>query len=389
MGIPLSYNLRNLVVRKTTSIFTVLGVALTVAVLLSVLGLVNGLRRSFTTTGHPAHLLVLRKGSTSELISNVSRNDFQVIKVMPGIARTPEGEPMASLEMVTVINVDTVDTAGGMNVNLRGLAPNGFWMRDGLKLREGRMFNPGRREAVVGLAIARRCPSARLGGKLEFGRGVWDVVGIMDGGATAYSSEVFVDANLVSTDYGRTAVLSSALLRVEPGHASSVKQMLADDRRLNAEAMPEREYYSRQTSSALPIQFMGTVVALIMAVGSVFSAMNTMFAAVARRSPEIGTLRTLGFSRVQILLSFLVESLLLSAAGGVVGVLLVLPLRNWTTSIGSFVTFSETSFRFQFGPSAVAAGILCGMLIGAVGGLVPAASAARKEILTALRSRTA
>jgi putative ABC transport system permease protein len=389
MGIPLSYNLRNLVVRRTTSIFTVAGVALTVAVLLSVLGLVNGLRRSFTSTGHPDHLLVLRKGSTSELISTVSRNDFQVMKVMPGLARTPEGEPLASHEMITVINIDTPDAPGGMNINLRGLAPIGFGMRDRLKLTEGRMFTPGRREAVVGSAVARRCPAARLGGRLQFGKGVWDVVGIMDGGATAYSSEVFVDANLISTDYERTAVLSSALLRVEPGRAQSVKQMLIDDRRLNAEALPEREYYSRQTSSALPIQFMGTVVALIMAVGSVFSAMNTMFAAVARRSPEIGTLRTLGFSRVQILASFLVESLLLSAAGGIVGVVLVLPLRNWTSSIGSFVTFSETSFRFQFGPGAMAAGILCGLLIGAVGGLVPAASAARTEILNALRSRTA
>lgn len=388
MGIPISYNIRNLVVRKTTTLFTVVGVALTVAVLVSVLGLVTGLRHSFAVTGNPMHLLLMRKSSTSELISSVSREDFQVIKVKPGIARNAAGEPMASLEMVTVINLDNGETAGGMNVNLRGLQPIGFEMRD-VKMASGRMFRPGHREAVVGMAIANKYPAARVGGKLEFGRGIWDVVGVMDGGVSAYNSEVFVDSNIISTDYQRTAVLSSVLLRVEPGMAEAVRQSVIDDRRLNVDAEFEREYYAEQTNAALPIQFMGGAVAIIMAAGSVLSAMNTMFSAVARRGPEIGTLRILGFSRVQILSSFLIESVILSGIGGVIGVLAVLPLRNWSTSVGSFKTFAEVSFQFRMGPEVMLAGVVFAIGIGAVGGMIPATLAARKEILEALGSRTA
>ncbi len=385
MGIPLSYNLRNLVVRRTTSLLTVTGVAITVAVLVAVLGVVGGLKRSFVTTGHPDNLLVTRKSATSELVSSVSRQDFQIIKALPGIVRTAEGEPVASLEMVTVINLEGPGLQGGMNVNLRGMQPIGLALREQVRIIEGRMFEPGQREVVVGRGVANRYSAARIGGQLAFGRGLWTVVGIMDAGVTAYNSEVFADSNLASTEYGRTAVLSSVLLRAAPGAAPALQQAIAADRRLNAEAISEREYYQRQTTSALPIQFMGTIVALIMAAGSILAAMNTMSAAVARRAPEIGTLRILGFSRAQILASFLAESMLLGAVGGVIGILLVLPMRNWTSSIGSFTTFAELSFQFHLTPGAMVAGIVAATLIGAAGGILPAASAARKEILDALR----
>lgn len=385
MTIPISYNLRNLVVRRNTSLFTIFGVALTVAVLVAVMGLVGGLKHAFSATGHPDHLLVLRKGSTSELVSSVSRDDYQVIKVKRGIARGEDGQPLVSHEMVTVVTIEGTRQGDSMNVNLRGLAPVGFRMR-GIKLAAGRMFETGKREAVVGLGVTKRYPNVTLGSELDLGRAKWLVVGIMDAGMTAYNSEIFVDCNLVSMDFQRPSVLSSVLLRVEPGYADNVKAQLLDERRLNVDVTPEIRYYADQTSAAIPIQFMGSVVAIIMGAGSVLSAMNTMFAAVARRSREIGTLRTLGFSRAQILLSFLTESLILSGLGGIAGILLVLPLRNWSTSAGSFTTFSEMAFQFQFTPAVIAAGFVSALTMGAIGGMIPAASAARKEILTALKS---
>ena len=212
MAVPISYNIRNLVVRKTTTIMAALGIALTVAVLLSMLSLVNGLKTALQATGNPLNVLVLRKGSTAELTSGVSRTIFQDIKFKPGIARDKAGQPIASLEMITVLNLPSVDAPNGINVNLRGITQLGINMRD-LKLVAGRWFTPGRREVVVGESIAKRFPAAHLGDKLHFGRGDWDIVGVMSGGQSAINSEVFGDLNQVSSDFNRTEFLSSALLR--------------------------------------------------------------------------------------------------------------------------------------------------------------------------------
>jgi putative ABC transport system permease protein len=387
MAIPISYNLRNLVERKTTTLMTAFGIALTVAVLLSVAALAEGLRTSLESTGHPLHVLVQRKGSTAELNSVISRTQYQDLKLKPGIARDASGEPMASLELVTVIVIESPEAPGGININLRGLTPIGFAMRENVRLMSGRMFQPGRREVVVGKSLAARYPAARLGGALEFGRGAWTVVGVMDGGRSAANSEVFADLNQLAADQNRETALSSVLLRTTGAAAmQALINDLASDPRLNVDAVAEKAYYAQQTSSALPIQALGYFVAIIMAVGSSFAAMNTMYAAVARRAPEIGTLRVLGFSRIAILKSFFIESLLLSLAGGLMGCLLVLPLNGLTTAVGSFVTFSEISFDFIVSPRIMAIGVGFGLVLGALGGLLPAASAARKEILNALRS---
>lgn len=385
MRIPLSYNLRNLTVRKTTTIMTALGIALTVAVLLAVLALVSGLHAAFDASGHPLHVLLTRKGATSELTSNFLRTRFQDLKFLEGIATNAQGEPMASLEMVTVIVLES-EEGNSQNLNLRGLTPIGMAMREGLQLERGRWFQPGRREVVVGKSIAERYPAAAVGKKLRFGRGDWDIVGVISMGRSSVNSEIWTDLNQVSADYGRTEVLSSALVRARD--VSSVQpliQRIRNDQRLNMDAVTEKAYYAQQTVSALPIQFLGTFVAIIMAVGSSFAAMNTMYAAVSRRSQEIGTLRVLGFSKGGILFSFFLESVLLSLLGGMLGILLVLPLTNLTTAIGSFITFSEMAFQFQVTPGIMAAGLVFSALMGAAGGLFPAATAARKEILTALR----
>jgi putative ABC transport system permease protein len=385
MAIPVAYNLRNLVVRKTTTIMTALGIALTVAVLLAVLALVNGLRTTLASSGDPLQIVVMRKGSESEIVSNFTRTQFQDLKFKPGIATGANGQPLASLEVITVINLSSTETGEGTNVTVRGLQPAGLEMRRGVKISSGRWFQEGKRELVAGKTAAERYPEAQLGRKVRFGRGDWEIVGIMDAGRGAQASELWGDLNQIGGDLQRLEVLSSALVRATDAvTAKALANDINNDQRLNMNAVSEEEYYAAQTQSAAPIEYIGIFVAVIMAVGSAFAAMNTMYAAVARRSREIGTLRVLGFSKGSILLSFFLESVLLSALGGVLGCLLVLPLNGITTGIGNS-NFSETAFNFHVSGTIMLAGIAFAVVLGASGGLFPASNAARKEILTALR----
>lgn len=386
MRIPLSYNVRNLLVRKTTTLMTALGIALTVAVLVGVLALTEGLRTSFQATGHPLNLLVTRRGATSEMLSIIPRGAFLRLRAFPGIASTPDGEQMASLEVITAITLKNRDNLDGVNTNVRGLLPAGLAMRENIKLIAGRNLIPGRREVIVGRSVASRYPSAALGKTIKFGRGEWPVVGIFDAGRSALNGEILGDLNQIASDYGRSEALSSVLIRAtDPVAAEALKNQLEADRSLNVGVQSETAYYESQMTSALPLQFMGTLIAIIMAAGSSFAAMNTMYAAVSRRSAEIGTLRVLGFSRGSILVSFFIESLVLAAFGGVLGIVLALPLNNLETGISSFTTFTEIIFSFRVSPQIMAAGLVFALLVGAIGGLLPARSAANKQILTSLR----
>ena len=225
-----------------------------------------------------------------------------------------------------------------------------------------------------------------MGSKLRFGKGDWEVVGVMAAGQSATNSEIFADLNQVSSDFDRTSVLSSILIRAQDDIAAdALIKRISSDQRVNVSAQTEKSYYDAQTSSGLPVTILGLFVSIVMAVGSSFAAMNTMFAAVARRAREIGTLRVLGFSRGSILVSFFAESILLSALGGLIGCLLVLPLNGVTTAVGNFSTFAETSFNFAVTPQIMLLGVGFAMILGAIGGFFPAHSASKKEILTALR----
>jgi putative ABC transport system permease protein len=386
MAIPLAYNLRNLTVRKTTTIMTALGIALTVSVLVAVLALVNGLRTAFASTGNPLNVLVMRKGSTAELTGGMTREVFADLKSEAGIARVADGHPLASVELITVIDLPGVGQADGVNITLRGLTEAGLEIREQVSLAQGRWFRAGQREVVVGKSVAKRYAAAEIGKKLRFGKGEWEVVGVMDGGRGVANSEIFADLNQMGGDFNRFDALSSALLRATDAvSVGALINSINDDRRLNMSAQTERSYLEAQTISAAPIQYLGVFVAIIMAVGSSFAAMNTMYAAVARRATEVGTLRVLGFSRVSILTSFFLESLLLSLIGGVLGCLLVLPLNGVTTGLLSFTGFNEIAFNFRVGPEAMAIGIAFAVAMGAMGGLLPARMAAKKEILVALR----
>src|SRR5262245_53576156 len=276
MAIPISYNLRNLVVRKTTNLMTALGIGLPVAVLVADLALVEGLSTAFKTTGHPLQALVLRKAANSELGSSVTREAFQTMKANPGIALNNTGEPLASPEIVTVINLPSVDSPNGMNVTLRGLAQVGIQMR-AVKINRGSWFQPGQRQIVVGKSVAKRYPNAQPGKSLRFGRGEWQVVGVMDAGESAINSEIWGDLNQISADFNREAQINSVLIRASDASAAkALVNSINDDRQLNVSAIAEREYYERQTAAGTPLKFFGILVAVMMAIGSSFAAMNVM-----------------------------------------------------------------------------------------------------------------
>jgi ABC-type lipoprotein release transport system permease subunit len=387
MGVPVNYNLRNLVQRKGTTLMTAVGIGLTVAVLVTALALTAGLKTVFGGSGDPRQLIVLRTGTDAELTSTVSNETYQIIRRLPGIAMNSDGEPMVSPEGLTVVNLPSVDSPEGMNVTVRGMLPMGLSMRP-VKIEAGKIIQPGLRQIIVGQAIAKRYPDARIGKKVRFGRGEWEVVGVFSVGETAANSEIWVDLNQLRGDFERQGGSSSLLVRASSDSAvSDLKKTIDADQRLGSQVMGEKEYYAKMTESGAPLQALGFSVAVIMAIGSAFAATNTMYAAVARRAKEIGTLRALGFGRWAILRSFMLESVCLALLGGVVGVLLALPMNGFTTGVGSFTTFSETAFKFHVGPSAIISGLIFAAIIGALGGFLPAWSASRKGIVQAMRDQ--
>jgi putative ABC transport system permease protein len=383
--VPINYNLRNLVERKGTTLMTALGIGLTVAVLVTALALTEGLKRVFAGSGDPRQLLVLRKGVDAELTSTVTTDSYQIIRRLPGIATAPDGEPMVSPEGLTVINLPSVDSPEGMNVTVRGLLPIGLSMRD-VKIQQGKMFAPGLRQVVVGESVARRYPDARIGRQVRFGRGMWEVVGVFRVGESAANSEIWADLNQLRGDFEQQGGSSSLLVRAQSTSAiPEINKAITDDQRLGSTTIGEKEYYAKMTASGAPLRVLGFAVAVIMAVGSAFAATNTMYAAVARRTREIGTLRALGFGRWAILRSFLLESVCLALVGGLLGVLIALPINGLTTGVGSFSTFSEVAFQFRVGPFAVIFGLTFAAIIGAVGGFLPAWSASKKGVIEAMR----
>jgi putative ABC transport system permease protein len=386
MAIPISYNIRNLRLRKGLTIMTALGIALTVTTALFIMALLAGLQKAFRTSGNPLNVMVVRKGSTSELTGPFPADNFQTLKTLPGIAKNSAGEPLISGETVVVIVLPRSDGSGEVNVSVRGMMQNGLALRSGVRLAQGRWFTPGQREVVVSHSIHKRFSHANVGDTIEFGKGAWLVVGVFDAGGTAYESEVWGDVNQMNSDFDRQGVYSSAYLRAtDPIAAEALKNRVGDDQRLKLDGSLETEYYAKQTNNGAVIRFIGWLVAGIMAIGSSFAAMNTMYAAVAYRSREIATLRVIGFSRPSILTSFVLEAILLSILGALVGIVLMLPFNGMTTGTSNQTTFSEVVFGLQMTPLVVAYAVLFAVIMGLVGGIFPAWYASRREIVAALR----
>ncbi len=394
MAIPIRYNIRNLKLRKGLTVMTALGIALTVTTAIFLMALVAGLDRAFVSSGSPLDVLVLRKGSEAELSGGFDASLFPTLTTLPGIAKDSHGEPMASGEWVVVIVLPRKDGTGEVNVTVRGMMPDGLEMRQlpgldkqpSVKLAAGRWFQTGQREVVVSKSIRDRFSHANIGDTMQFGKGSWKVVGVFDAGGSAYESEVWGDVNQMASDFDRQGGYSSAYLRAtDPIAAEALTRRVSDDQRLKLDGMLETDYYAKQTKSGTPIKVIGWVVGIIMAVGSIFAAMNTMYAAVAYRGREIATLRVIGFSRPAILTSFVLESLLLALLGAVVGILLMLPFNGMQTGTSNQVTFSEVVFALRITWAVAGYAVLFALVMGFVGGLAPAWHAARQNILNALR----
>jgi putative ABC transport system permease protein len=385
MTIPLKYNLRNLRVRWRSTLATMLGVALVVAVFNLVMSLDRGMRSTYISTGDERNLLVLRKGSTAESSSQISRDEARRIKYLDGIEKNAAGQPLASAEIIVLINLDRIN-GGSANVLVRGIGPVGIELRPQIKIIEGRMFQSGLRECIVSKRIAERFANCRVGEKFRSGKTQWKVAGIFDAAQTAYESEIWVDADEAREVFLRNFYGSILVRPVEPAAAERLKQRMLHDNLLSVKVQPETEYYREQTKSAGLFQFLASFLATIMSVGAAFAAMNTMYAAVGARTREIGTLRVLGFRRRDIYASFLLESVLLCLLGGMLGCVISLPMSLLSTGTFSQTTFAEVAFQFRVTPGMLGAGMVFALVMGILGGLLPARLAARKPVLDALRA---
>lgn len=388
LGIPLKYNIRNLFVRKITTGLTVLGIGLVVAVFLCVMALGEGITRVFTASGSEKNVLVLRQNSQSELQSGVTREQVPIVLTLPGIEKDSDGKPLASAELVVVLNLDK-QQGGSSNVTIRGVQEKAFALRPGIKLTDGRMFKPGVSEVIVSESVAKRFKYCAIGDTIRFGAYRWNVVGHFNAGGTAPDSEIWTDVDGMMNDFKRNGY-SSILARTSDRAArDQFVAALAGDARLALEGKNERKYYDDQTATAAPIKFLGVFVGVVMAIGACFGAMNTMYAAVSARTREIATLRALGFSRLSILFSFVIESIFLALLGGIVGCALgwlaVKLALSGVSGTTNFATFSEVVFAFRLTTELLITGVIFSLVMGFFGGLFPAGRAAFTKITAALR----
>src|SRR6185312_11226597 len=386
-GVPFSYNTRNLILRKRLTIMTALGIGLTVTTAVFLMMLLAGLKKAFVTSGDPLNVLVVRKGSTSELGGGFSKDKLPILKTLPGIALDSHGQPMVSGEWVVLVALPRKNGSGNVNVTLRGMEQDGIELRTRhAKLLDGRWFQPGQAEVVVSKSVQGRYSHTNVGDIIDFGKGPWKVVGTFDGGGTSYDSEIWTDVNQVANQFNRQNAIGNVYLRAtDPVAAQALKHRVSDDQQLQLEGSLETEYWDKQTSSGGGIKVMGWIVGFTMAIGSIFAAANTMYAAVAYRSREIATLRVIGFRRGSILTSFVFESVLLALLGAAVGIVLMLPFNGMSTSTANQQTFSEVVFKMQLTFPVIGWAVVFAVVMGLIGGVAPAWSAARRDILAALR----
>ena len=387
MALPIKYNLRNIIVRKGSTLATAFTIGLTVAVFLLVMALARGIDSTLASSGEPLNLIVLREGSTAELNSSVTQEQFKDLMYLDGVARENE-QPIGAGEIITLIYKARKGMSQGSNVTVRGVGPMSFKLRSGFKVVAGRLFQPGLTEAVVSKRIAERFQGLEIGDKFRIQTTDYTVVGLFDSAGKAFESEVWVDINSLASTTKRTESFSTALLRVKDQNALTVlTKRITDDPKLHLKATSERSFYEEQQGQASgALKALAVFITFIMAVGAGFAGMNTMYAAVARRTKEIGTLRVLGFGRISILIAFLLESVSIALIGAAIGILLSLPLNFVSTGTSNWVTFSEIAFNFRVTPDLMIWGLMFGAVIGFVGSLFPSIRASRFRIVDALRA---
>lgn len=386
MTLPLTYNIRNVFVRWRATLATVLGVALVVAVFVLVQALAIGLEKSSGNTGDPRNLMIVRKGSTAESSSQVSRAQLRTIQYLPQIARDEHGQPLVSADVVVLLSLPRKQGSGEANVTLRGISPIGMKLRPQVRLTAGRWFVSGKREVAVSARMAERFANFHVDQSFKTGAHKLTVVGQFDGGNSAFDSEIWMDSDEGCSIFDRDNYSSILVRTAGTNAAAEFLQRIESDKRLPLRVDSEVKYYAAQTATAGPIKILGGFLATAMSIGAVFAAMNTMYASVGARTREIGTLRVLGFRRRTILAGFLIEGAILAAIGGGLGCLLALPMHGYSTGTLSFNTFSEVVFQFRITPKLAAEGILFAVVVGVVGSLLPAIRASRLPVIASLNA---
>ncbi|TDI77825.1 MAG: ABC transporter permease [Betaproteobacteria bacterium] len=387
MSIPFSYIIRNLVARKLTTLLTASGMALVVFVFAAVLMLEEGLRKTLVETGSPDNVVVTRRSSGTEVQSVIGRDQAAIVENQPEVAYGVDNVRLTSKETIVLISLTRRDSDKSSNVLIRGVEQTGITLRPQVQIVKGRMFRPGLSEIIAGKSIASRYKGAGIGETLRFGKREWTVVGIFDAGKTAFDSEIWGDVDQLMQAF-RRPVYSSVILKMnDPAAFQKLKMRIEGDPRLTLEVKQESVFYAEQSQLlANFIRYLGIALSSFFSVGAIIGAMITMYASVANRTMEIGTLRALGFRRKSILSAFLTESLILGAAGGVVGLVLASFMQFFTISTMNWQSFSELSFGFTLNFTIILKSFAFALIMGLTGGFLPAVQAAHLSIVNALRT---
>jgi putative ABC transport system permease protein len=386
-SVPISYNFRSIRARWTSTIVAVLGIAGTVGVFVAMLSLANGFRATLVASGSPGNALILRAGSPTEMMGGVTLDSVRVVQDAPGVARDSSG-PLVTQEVVGVMPFPLISTGTDANVQVRGVSSNVLRVRTFAKITAGRMFQPGLSEIVVGRNASKTYAGLTVGDAVQFGGGHWQVVGIFDAGGSAFDSEIWCDAKLLNEILKRPDnIFQSVTVHLtSPQAFQQFKDAVTSDPRMNVDVTREIDYYAKQsTTMTRLITVLGGLVAAIMAIGAVFGALNTMYSAIAERGREIATMRAVGFSSANVVLSFLFEALSISLVGGILGCLAVLPLNGLTTNTMNFQTFANVAFAFKITFDLLLLGIVFALVMGVLGGMLPAIRAATRPVAVALR----
>jgi putative ABC transport system permease protein len=387
-SVPISYNFRSIRARWTSTIVAILGIAGTVGVFVAMLSLARGFRATLVASGSPDDALVMRAGSTTEMMGGITLDSVKLVQDKPGVARDASGQPLVTQEVVGVVPIPLISTGTDANVEVRGVAPNVLEIRKFVKVVQGRMFQSGLDELVAGKNASKTYEGLTVGNTVNFGGGHWKVVGVFDAGGSSFDSEIWCDARILNEVLKRPDnIFQSATVRLtSPAAFETFKDSITSDPQLNLEVEREVDYYAKQSSAMTQlITVLGGLVAGVMAIGAVFGALNTMYSAVAERGREIATMRALGFSSWNVILSFLFEALLISFIAGVLGCLAVLPLNGMTTQTMNFSTFSNIAFAFKITFNLLVMGVVFALAMGVLGGLLPAVRAALRPVAVSLR----
>jgi len=384
--IPIIYNIRSLRQRPISTLTTALGMAVVVAVFVAMNAMANGFRSALVSTGSAENVLLLRKGAGAEMNSGLGRSVASIVSGLPFVAQNASGQPMVSPETFVVVPMERAAGGGMANVVVRGVSERALEVRKNVQIVEGRSFRSGAREVIVGTSYAKRFPNAGVGQTVRFAEQDWTIVGHFSAGGSSFESEIWGENEQFMPVF-RGQVFQSITFRMkDPAAFDGVKESLEADARLVVDAERELTFYENQSSGvATMLSFIAVFIASIMAVGAVFGAVNTMYAAVASRAPEIGVLLTLGFQPRSVMSSFLLESVFIALVGGAIGCLLALPINGLVTSTTNWASFSEIAFAFRVTPGLLLNGMLFALAMGFFGGLLPARRAAKQQVVDALR----